>query len=71
MQVFEAVRATCDGPFPLPEDETTAVLLANAVQPAVDSLPSHLQCEAVAMALSTMFVMGLSAGAELGRRDAS
>ncbi len=59
-----AVEAVADGPFPLPQDETTRRLLDFTVEPALLSLPTHLQCEAVREALKAMFVMGLSAGVE-------
>jgi hypothetical protein len=68
-EVIEAVKATMEGPFPLPEDEETAVLLNGAIHPALQDLPDHLRCEVVALALQTMFVMGLAAGAHLGRGE--
>lgn len=68
-EVRTAVAASMAGPFPLPETEDTVVLLRDAVKPALDDLPSHLNCEVVRLALETMFVMGLAAGAALGRGE--
>ena len=38
---------------------------ARVTIPALESLPSHLCCEAVSQALLTMFVMGIGVGVEL------
>lgn len=61
-ELVVAMEAVADGPFPLPEDATTSRMLAYTVEPAVESLPPHLRCEAVREALKSVFVMGLSAG---------
>lgn len=70
VDVVEAVAATSNGPFPMPETPETGALLSVAIRPALDSLPEHLRCVLVADALKSMFVMGLAAGDHLGSRNA-
>lgn len=55
--------------FPLPDTAETKQMLAEAITPALEALPSHHDCEMVRHALMTMFVMGLAVGVELERRS--
>jgi hypothetical protein len=53
--------------FPLRSDSETGQILRLAINPALGGLPSRHDCEAVRLALETMFVMGVAAGIELER----
>lgn len=63
-----AVKAANAAEFPLVADIEMARVFADAVQPALEDMPPHLNCEVVKLALETLFVMGIAAGLELERR---
>jgi hypothetical protein len=65
--LIAACTRSNDGEFPLAEVPETARVLDDAIAPAVEALPSHLQCEMVEIALKTVFTMGVAAGVELER----
>lgn len=56
-----------DSGWPLDDDPDVQSMLIESIQPALESLPSHLHCERVVHALMTQFMMGVAAGLEMRR----
>jgi hypothetical protein len=63
-----AVALTSARPrFPFLDAPELSAVLNDASAPALDDMPSHLNCEVVKYALQTMFIMGVACGIELER----